>query len=551
VRTRSLPVFLLTILSCTSLMGQTTAQPAEGSVTFVTTQNVYVKFAPTENIQNGDTLFVMQNDKLIPVLVVKQHSSSSSVCVPLTTRTMAVSDKVLHIARPGQAVSETADPGVQPAVIPPVAPVVPPGQVAADSNYSTAATSKKPQQRISGFTSIGSFTNWSSNTPSNSERLKYTLSFNMRNIGGTGLSAESYIVFSYDNRNWSETQKDIFNGLKIYNLSFNYDFNQHFSLLLGRKINPKLSNMGPVDGLQFEMRYKPISVGLLAGFRPNFYNYGFADTLFQFGGYVYHEYGKKNNLVQTTVGFIDQLNKGKTDRQFIYLQNSTSIIRKLNFFGSVELDLYNHKYNSSDSTVQKSGSPKLTNLYLSLNYRIIKELSVSFSYSARQNVVYYETYKNYLDKMLEEATLQGYMAQVTVRPVNRLSIGITGAYRFMKQDPRPTKNIYGYVSYSQIPGIEITPTVSYTWLETAYIKGQIYSAGISRDFARGKLSMGLSYRYVNYVYGFSETTITQNLAEVDLTWRIIRKLSLSLYYEGTFENVDQFNRIYAQLNYRF
>jgi hypothetical protein len=549
---RSLPAALLIVLSGTSLMGQNSAEPAEGSVTFVTSQNVYVKFSSTGNIQNGDTLFFRQDGKLLPALVVKEHSSSSAVCVPLTSRTMAVADKVFHVAKPGQVTNKPGESVEQPAVIPAVVPTVTgQTQTTMDSTYTPPAPGQKPKQRISGFAAIASFTNWSSNTATNSERMKATVSFNMANIGGTGLSAESYIVYSYDNRNWSELKKSNFNGLKVYNFSLNYDFSKHFSLLLGRKINPKLSNMGPVDGLQFEMRYKPISVGILAGFRPDFYNYGFADTLFQFGGYVYHEAGKKNNIFQTTLGFIDQLNKGKTDRQFIYLQHSNSIARKVNFFGSVELDLYNHTYNSSDSTIQKSNSPKLTNLYLSLNYRIVKQLSVMFSYSARQNVIYYETYKNYLDKMLEEATLQGYMLQFTIRPVNRLSIGLTGAYRFMKQDPRPTKNIYGYISYSQIPGIGITPTISYTWLETAYIQGKIYSAGISRDFARGKVSMGLSYRYVDYVYSFSETTVNQNLAEVDFTWRIIRKLSLSLYYEGTFEKVDQFNRIYAQLNYRF
>jgi hypothetical protein len=41
------------------------------------------------------------------------------------------------------------------------------------------------------------------------------------------------------------------------------------------------------------------------------------------------------------------------------------------------------------------------------------------------------------------------------------------------------------------------------------------------------------------------------MGEANLSWRIIRKLSLSIYYEGTFEQVDKFNRIYAQVNYRF
>jgi hypothetical protein len=254
----------------------------------------------------------------------------------------------------------------------------------------------------------------------------------------------------------------------------------------------------------------------------------------------------------TTLGFIDQLNQGKTDRQFLYFQHSCSVIRKINIFGSFEIDLYNQSYDSIDSTYNKSGKAKLTNLYVSFTYRIIKQLSVSFSYSARKNIIYYETYKNSLERLLDEATLQGYMVQVQARPIDKLSVGITGSYRFKKdEDPRRTKNIYGYISYSQVPGVGITPTLSYTWLETSYLQGQIYSIGISRDFLKGKVATGLSYRYVDYDFTYTENNLPQNMFEIDLTWRMIRKLALSVYYEGTFEAVEKFNRIYAQINYRF
>jgi phospholipase C len=66
----------------------------------------------------------------------------------------------------------------------------------------------------------------------------------------------------------------------------------------------------------------------------------------------------------------------------------------------------------------------------------------------------------------------------------------------------------------------------------------------------GKLYAGLAYRYVDYQY-YSEGTLPQNLAEANLTWRIYKKISLSVYYEGTFEKVHQYNRIYGQLNLGF
>ena len=322
-------------------------------------------------------------------------------------------------------------------------------------------------------------------------------------------------------------------------------------MLIGRKINPKLSNMGANDGVQIEMAFKPITVGIIAGFRPNYTDYGFNANLFQFGGYLFNQISGKNGSAQTTLAFVQQTNSWKTDRRFAYLQHVNSLVKNLTFFGSAELELYRLAYNPQDSTYNPSGSPRLTNLYLSLNYRVIKQLTLSLSYSSMQNVIYYETYKSYLDKMADPATLQGYVFTIGLRPVNKLSIGITTAYRFENNDPRDTKNLYGYLSYSQIPGINVSATASATLLQTSFMGGNIYGINLSRDLVPGKLNMGLNYRYVKYRYYDSEYTDIQNVGELNLTWRIFKKISMSLYYEGTFQKIINYNRIYAQLNLGF
>jgi hypothetical protein len=228
-----------------------------------------------------------------------------------------------------------------------------------------------------------------------------------------------------------------------------------------------------------------------------------------------------------------------------------SLVKNLTFFGSVEFDLYKLNYNSVDSTYNSVNVFALTNLYLSLNYRVIKQLSLSFSYSARQNVIYYETYKSLLDKLSDPQTLQGYSLQAVIRPVTRLSIGLTAAYRAEKTDPKPTKNFYGYITYSQIPGINIGVTGTVTILQTSYVNGNIYGIGISKDLVPGKLFGGLTYRYTDYTYVGAEYSTIQNVGEISLNWRMWKRFSLSLYYEGTWDKPEQYNRIYAQLNLGF
>ncbi len=73
----------------------------------------------------------------------------------------------------------------------------------------------------------------------------------------------------------------------------------------------------------------------------------------------------------------------------------------------------------------------------------------------------------------------------------------------------------------------------------------------NKDLIKGKLFGGLGYRYVDYTYLSSEYSIPQNMAELSLTWKIMKKLFASLSYEGTFESQSNYNRIYINITQRF
>jgi hypothetical protein len=541
---------ILVICSVLTLKSQTVQGPAEGSVTFLSSQNVYVKFKSTAGITTGDTLFIKKENIMIPALIVRDLSSISCVCIAIGDIKLTVNDKIFH--QPGPAPESK-----KPVIVPVPVVMKPPDQSKiaeqiADTLPKKTAEQKPSRQQVHGYFSVASYTNFSTISATNSQRMKYTFSLNGRNLGNTNLSVECYASFIHSNKEWSEIQKDLFNGLKVYNLNVNYDFGKKASLLIGRKINYKLATMGPNDGLQFELKFKPITIGIVSGFRPDYKDFGFNSSLFQYAAYLYNEVFTKNGPVQTTLAFIDQKNSGQTDRRYLYLQHSNAIIKNLTFYGSVEADLYKEVLNTQDSTYKSAGTFTLTNLYVSLNWKVIKQLSLSFNYSSRHYIIYYETYKNYLDQLINNNNvLQGYSLQVNYRPVNKLSIGTTGSYRFEKTDPRPASNFYGYVTYSQIPAINIAATLSVKFLETSYISGKVYGLDISRDLAHGKLFLGLGYNYVDYKYYSTDYSLVQNVGEFNLTWKILRKLALSVYYEGTFENPDRYHRIYAQVNFGF
>ena len=74
-------VFLSVILL---IMMGVRAQKADtlvkGNISYLTSQNVYVKFQSTRGIKTGDTLLIDQNGKPTPALVVRSLSSMSCVC---------------------------------------------------------------------------------------------------------------------------------------------------------------------------------------------------------------------------------------------------------------------------------------------------------------------------------------------------------------------------------------------------------------------------------------------------------------------------------------
>jgi hypothetical protein len=542
-----IPVLFVLLLSGLELKSQTLYDAKEGKVSYVTTQNIYVKFQSTEYFTKGDTLFFKIDGILTPALVIQEISSISCVCIPLPTVKLAVGDLVVSAPKaikPGDTENQAAAPGT---------PVVVAGH---DSVAVRKPEQKKRTQLITGNVAVSSYLNFS-NVSANSQRMRYSFSMNALNIGNSKLSAEAYINFVHKIGEWTEIQDDMFNGLKIYSLALNYEFNKHNKLWLGRRINPRISNAGAIDGLQYELKIGSFTLGAIAGTRPDYKNYSFNPNLFQVGGYLGHDLVTKKGSMQTTVAFMEQMNNGYTDRRFAYIQHSNALLPKLYFFGSAEVSLYKKVMNpvdtvQKDTTYNKDNSPDLSNLYLSLRYRPFRQLSLSISYSALQNIIYYETYpKNVLEKMMEMATVQGFMFQVSYQPIKYLSIGVNAGYRDSKQDPKPTKNLYGYLTYSLIPGINVSATLSATILETSYISGSIYALGIFRDLVPGKLSAGLDYKYVSYKFLSGESKLAQNTLDLNLTWRIMKKLSCSLYLEGTFDKNSIFNRAYINITQRF
>jgi len=497
-----------------------------GTVTFVTSQSVYVKFEDTEKINVGDTLKLVVANFLQPCLLVKNKSSVSVVCVPLNNCVIAKDSKVVFQS------SDNAN--------------------NVDDEILESGASKEKEiikkERFHGRVSAASFSNISENK-SPSHRAMYRLNFNAENINESKFSAETFLNFRqlFLSPEKSETQKTKF--FNVYNLAITYRPDSTSYITVGRKINNKASSLGAIDGLQAEKYFGKFFTGAIIGFRPDFLNYGVNFNLFEYGAYGGLESKGDNLNTKTTLGALQQTNSGKVDRRYLYFQHSSTIYKRITMFTSSELDLYNVVNNESFVNY------RLTNFYSSLNYRINRAIDFNVSYDSRKQIMYYETFGSDIERMLEDdQSRQGVRARVGVRPFKHINMGVSVGKRFQSSTQNQSENLNGYISHSKIPGIGGRLNLNYNRNRSNYMLSEIISVRLSQDFFDKKMNAEFYVRKVNYTY-FNDINPApgneQYYYGVSLMQRLTSSVSFSVLGEmTTFHDSDTY-RINLRLNKRF
>jgi hypothetical protein len=532
----SILIYLIIVFNA-ELNGQSSGDNVSGRVSFASSQNIYVKFKSTDGISTGDTLFIYSGGRLTPVLIVKNLSSGSCVCNSIAKINLLLSQEVLARKRVKIAKTETnvSDKNIK---------EIPAKIVNADTS-KIKSYKNGLKQKINGSIAAYSYSDFSNTGAKNSTQLRYTYQLNAQNIGNSKFSIENYITFRHKLGDWAVVKSDIFNALKVYTFALRFDPTTKTRITLGRTINYRISSMGAMDGLQVEQKIGKVIVGAVAGTRPDFINYGFDSKLLQYGGYLAFDTKSPETYSESSLGVMQQTNNKKTDRRFLYFQHSNSLLKNLNFFSTFEVDLYK----------TKNGLPQnifdLTSLYLSLRYRITKNFSVTASYDQRKNVLFYETYKSLIDSVLENEKRQSYRLQANYRITNNITLGVEGGWHNSRSDPHPSRNLYGYLTYYQVPGLLVSVTLTGTYLESAFMNGKIYGADISKDLFQGKFQTSIGYRYIDYTLPESKLSVLQNVGNMSIFWLLSKKMSFSANYEGTFEKHDKYNRVYLQIRKRF
>ncbi len=528
----------LLLLFASLIFAQNTGkEKLTGKVDYISSQFYYITFTNTEGILIGDTLFIKYKKKYYPKFIVETKSSRTCAGKLLGRKVKKGRRVYAFVKKLGKSNFPVKS-----------------EKTIVDSEYISNKTNikrtkakkfKVRRQDIYGKYSLSGYSNFSNiNGQTDFHHWRHSFSFYTNNFRGSRFSFSSYVTFRYRSDEWSFITSHIGHALKIYDLAVKYDFSKNTQMTFGRKINRKLSNIGAIDGLQLEIKYKGFILGGILGSRPNISDYGFNFKLLETGVYVSREDSVGNGKMTNTFSVIQQLNDFTTDRRFIYFQHSSNFVKNVYFFLSSEVDFFKHYHKFT------SHEPYLTNIYASLRYRPVRWLSFSASYDARKNVIYYETYKSYIDRLIENATRQGFRLRINLRPWKYIFASVYSGYRFRKNDKVPSKNFGVSVTHSRVPFLKASVNLNYLQLNTNYLSGEVIGIRISKDLFAGMIYSTLGIRSVNYDFtNFGK--LYKKIFMLDLSLRLTKKMSLSVSYEGSFEGKDSYSNLFFNITQRF
>lgn len=514
-------------------------EPLDGNVSYVSNTHVYAKFQNTSSIEIGDTLSILAEGKWVKSLVVKQKSSTSCVTVNLGTSLVSVGTKVQFYPK-----KKIHNDTVVEVPLNTIDTIAPNAIILLDTlSQDDVTPSISKRQTTSGRITLSTNASLNPGDEENYQRIRAAFSLNTKNIHASPLSFSTYVTYRHRfGIDQSETQ--FYDDFKILSLVLQYAPTDKYSLSLGRKTNPYVTNIGSIDGLQGDVVLGKNIIGAFIGSRPDFNDFTFNPKLPQLGVYLARNHGKTKGAAYTTIAIAEQQNDFKTDRRFVYFQHNNALIKQINFFISTEFDLFTNIHG------EQSQKPIFTSLYTSIRYKARRNLSFSGSYDNRRNIIYYESYQNYIDQLLAQETRQGFRLQMSYSPFRRVSLNTSVFYRYQGTNSDPTKNYIAYLNLNQILRRTTSFSVNYNLLQSYYFEGTIIGGRLNDNFFKGKLNAEINYRNINYNFYNGATQLVQNIYGCNMSYKIAKLTSILLSYELTNEPTRAWHRYFVTLTQR-
>lgn len=512
--------------------GQTNSRP--GEVTYITSENVYVRFPSTDGLAAGDTL---RGEDGTPCLVVQQMSSTSCVTLPIGGCSPVVGQAMLATiaARPpADAALNESPAATESRPNPPASPA------------ASASAPAFPPMRISG--SVTAATHAASALRDNhasltTARATFRVNLGAENLAGLPLDLDLAGNFQSIYRDASSSTPGWRQRNTFYQAAATYRFmSSGVALTAGRRLARGFSTIGSIDGLHGEWRRGAWVAGAVVGYQPGLLTNALDPDRPAYGLHVGKRSRGEDMRSDWRLGFLGQSFAGATDRQFVFGQVDVDLGNAVQMFASGEWDVY---------ATAGYNRPGPRALFGSVQWQFAPGWSAYLSADKRAPILRFSSFESStLQSLMDRpaqyvyrARLSGRFAakhRVTIGVSDRretMSLGRTAQFRYTWADLPLVGGRLGYSAFrTQMPSLtNLSQRMSYdTELSNGRARLEIHYRWVRTGFARENLAVVHQHYWGGGVHGrFGEQ------------WRA------SLSVESATQKFQNLLRLQASLTYRF
>ncbi|UCF64185.1 MAG: hypothetical protein JSW33_16755 [bacterium] len=533
-------VYIILIIFFINLLTAQNNQSKVYQVKYISAENVYLDAGKLQGLNVGDRLLIKRNGQTVAEIEVKYVSDHSASC-SITNLTLSIQagDKAyMHKsnAKPDTVSVTTGIKGNQPDIQKDIKPITPP-------------SSGRKRSPFSGTFSL-QYYYWKDlyETQLDFSQPTLRLSLRGRRLWGKDFNLRIRARLRHNQRarslNSNAPEQEWRN--RIYEISFSYDnINAPINYQMGRIISNKFSGVGYIDGLllQYNASTK-FHAGIFGGSQPQWQYSSFQTSIQKYGAYLNYVSGDySGGRFESTLAAAGEYHGSTVSREFIYFQNSFYLSQKWTIFQSAEMDL-----NRSWRKEVAGEDVSLTNLFVSAQWNILKNLMVGAMYDNRQNYLTYET-RSLADSLFDEALRQGFRGNVTViLPQNYRLFGNFGI-RKRDTDTETTKSYAAGLSKVNFLMPNFRLYINAAGFSNFFTNGINYSFIVGKYFGN-RINIDLAYGGYRYSLKADDSQRINQWARINFLSDIIGKFFLSGQYEYDWGDDMKGHRVLAEIGYR-
>lgn len=319
----------------------------------------------------------------------------------------------------------------------------------------------------------------------------------------------------------------------------------NLSVGMGRIVPREIPVVGPIDGMQVNLRMGNQQMGVLAGTQPT-WQYSDVSTGIQKVGVFYRLFGFKGaekSRWQTSVAAVGEYTDGEINREYVFW-NLTYRSETFYAYQSAEIDI------NRDWRADAAGkSTQLTNLYTSVQYHPSNRLSMGISYDTRRN---YRTYElmSADERYFDDLFRRGLRFNLNVKVSN--SANIAGSYGVRSKEDDDADATSYHLRFHQrrlfIDGLTLQLRVS--GFRNGLTEGFNPSIRVGKKINR-RHDVNATYTYSEYDLASALETRTNSWLGLELSSSLGTHFFGHLQLEQNQGDESKGLKVYGEIGYRF